>query len=138
MTIDEVLKMRQNASGLNQLMHMKVQKLDKTGAVVQVELTPNLLNPLGVAHGGTTFALCDIAAGTAAAANGRVAVTLDSNIHYYKPGIAGKTLTATATCRKHGKNTAVYFVSVVDDDGTEVADAMFTMFYTAYKIEDLR
>lgn len=138
MMIDEILKMRQNASGLNKLMHMKVKHLDENSAVVQVALSPDLLNPLGLAHGGTIFTLCDIAAGTAAAASGRVAVTLDSNIHYYKPGKAGKTLTATAACRKHGKNTAVYFVSVADDTDTQIADAIFTMFYTEHTLEDLQ
>ena len=79
MTIEEILKLRQEAGGLNKLMHMHVVTLDKDGgATVELDLTPELLNPLGMAHGGTIFALCDIAAGSAAASQGTVAVTLDS------------------------------------------------------------
>ena len=88
MTIEEILKLRQEArAALNKLMHMHVVTLDKDGgATVEVELTAELLNPLGMAHGGTIFTLCDIAAGSAAASQGTVAVTLDSSIHYYRPG----------------------------------------------------
>ncbi len=47
------------------LMNMHVITLDKDGgATVEVELTDELLNPLGMAHGGTIFTLCDIAAGS--------------------------------------------------------------------------
>lgn len=139
MTIEEILKLRQEASGLNQLMHMRVITLDKDGgATVQLELTEDLLNPLGLAHGGTIFSLCDIAAGSAAASHGLVAVTLDSNIHYYRPGQLGKTLTAVAYERKRGRKTAVYMVEVHDDDHRHIADATFTMFYTGQTLADMK
>ena len=78
MTIEEILKLRQEAGGLNKLMHMHVVTLDKDGgATVELDLTPELLNPLGMAHGGTIFTLCDIAAGSAAASQGTVAVMVE-------------------------------------------------------------
>ena len=83
MEIGEILKLRQDANGLNKLMHTHVVTLDKDGgATVEIELTDEVLNPLGMAHGGTIFTLCDIAAGSAAASQGTVAVTLDSSINY--------------------------------------------------------
>lgn len=137
MTIEEILKMRQEANGLNKLMHMNVITLDKDGgATVAVTLSDDLLNPLGMAHGGTIFTLCDIAAGSAAASHGIAAVTLDSNIHYYRPGHPGTTLTAVAYERKRGSKTAVYMVEVHDEAHRHVADAVFTMFYTGQKLEE--
>lgn len=139
MTIEEILRLRQEAGGLNRLMHMHVVTLDAYGgATVELTLTEDLLNPLGMAHGGTIFTLCDIAAGSAAASHGRVAVTLDSSIHYYRPGRAGKKLTAVAYERKSGRSTAVYMVEVHDEDGTHLADATFTMFYTGQTVEELK
>lgn len=139
MTIEEILRMRQQAGGLNKLMHMHVVTLDKDGgATVELKLTDDLLNPLGMAHGGTIFTLCDIAAGSAAASHGLVAVTLDSTIHYYRPGKPGKTLTAVAYERKRGRKTAVYIVEVHDDNHWHIADATFTMFYTGQTLEDMQ
>ena len=118
MEIAEILKLRQNANGLNKLMNMHVITLDKDGgATVEVELTDELLNPLGMAHGGTIFTLCDIAAGSAAASQGTVAVTLDSSINYYRP---------------------VFMVEVHDDEGKHIADATFTMFYTGATLDDMK
>ena len=137
MTIEEILKLRQEAGGLNKLMHMHVVTLDKDGgATVELDLTPELLNPLGMAHGGTIFTLCDIAAGSAAASQGTVAVTLDSTIHYYRPGRCGKKLTAVAYERKRGRKVSVYMVEVHDDEGKHIADATFTMFYTGATLDD--
>ena len=107
MTIEQILKMRQEASGLNKLMHMRVITLDKDGgATVELDLTEELLNPLGLAHGGTIFTLCDIAAGSAAASHGLVAVTLDSNIHYVK-GVKQGRLRIEARSIHCGRTTLV-------------------------------
>ena len=138
MTTTEILKLRQEANGLNRLMHMHVISLNAHSAVVELELTDELLNPLGMAHGGTIISQCDIAAGSAAAACGRVAVTLDSTIHYYHPGRAGHLLTATASERKSGRTTAVYLIEVRDDEDKHIADATFTMYYTGQTIHDLK
>ena len=139
MEIAEILKLRQNANGLNKLMNMHVITLDKDGgATVEDELTDELLNPLGMAHGGTIFTLCDIAAGSAAASQGTVAVTLDSNINYYRPGRAGHRLTAVAYERKRGRKTSVFIVEVHDDEGKHIADAAFTMFYTGQTLDDMK
>ena len=139
MTIEQILKMRQEASGLNKLMHMRVITLDKDGgATVELDLTEELLNPLGIAHRGTIFTLCDIAAGSAAASHGMVAVTLDSNIHYYRPGRLGHTLTAVAYERKRGRKTSIYMVEVHDDEHKHIADATFTMFYNGHTLEDMQ
>ena len=133
MEIAEILKLRQNANGLNKLMNMHVITLDKDGgATVEVELTDELLNPLGMAHGGTIFTLCDIAAGSAAASQGTVAVTLD------RPGRAGHRLTAVAYERKRGRKTSVFMVEVHDDEGKHIADATFTMFYTGATLDDMK
>ena len=128
MEIAEILKLRQNANGLNKLMNMHVITLDKDGgATVEVELTDELI-----------FTLCDIAAGSAAASQGTVAVTLDSNINYYRPGRAGHRLTAVAYERKRGRKTSVFMVEVHDDEGKHIADATFTMFYTGQTLDDMK
>lgn len=139
MQIEQILKARQEAAGLNKLMHMDVRSVGADGsATVELDITDELLNPLGMAHGGTIFTLCDITAGTAAAARGMVAVTLDSTIHYYRPGRPGKRLTAVATERKRGRTTSVFLVDVHDDEGKHIADATFTMFYNGHTMEDMR
>ncbi|MCQ5128133.1 PaaI family thioesterase [Butyricicoccus faecihominis] len=133
----EILKWRQQQSGLNRLMNMQITELTEGHAEVTLALSPALLNPLGMAHGGTIYSLCDVAAGTAAASRGRVAVTLNSSTNYLRPGKPDRTLRAVATERKAGRTTGVFLVEVFDDRGEHVADATFTMYYTGQTLEDM-
>ncbi len=139
MEIEEVLEAvreRQQSTGLNKALGIHIVSVDEQGgATVEAELTDSMLNPLGIAHGGTVYTLCDVAAGTAAASRGRIAVTLDSNIHYYRPGNVGTKLTAVAHERKYGRNTSVYMVELSDSDGKRIADATFTMFYSGLNLD---
>ena len=122
----------------NKYNHIFATDIEPELAVVEAELRPESMNPLGMAHGGTIFTLCDIAAGSAAASQGTVAVTLDSTIHYYRQGRCGKKLTAVAYERKRGRKVSVYMVEVHDDEGKHIADATFTMFYTGATLDDMK
>ncbi len=136
MDYKELLKLRQRAGGLNKHLGIRVLEISEGTAVAELDLTPETLNPLGNAHGGTLFTLCDVAAGSAAASHGRVAVTLSGVINYLRPGREGHTLRAVASELKAGKNTSVYNVDVHDMDGAMVANCTFTMFYTGLRVED--
>lgn len=123
------LRHRQENSGFNERLGMRVRALRPGYAEVELPASPYILNTLGNAHGGAIYALCDTAAGTAAASRGRVGVTLDASIRYLRPGKNGQSLFAKTREIKVGKTTAVYGVVVTDETGTEIADATFTMFY---------
>ncbi len=139
MNIEKALRENQENCGLDKLMKIHIVSVKENGeATAELTLTDELLNPLGYAHGGTIYTLCDVAAGTAAASRGRVSVTLDSSIHYYAPGIPGTTLTATAIERKYGHTVSVYFVEVRDNKNRLIADASFTMFYNGHTLRNLK
>ena len=134
--IEKVLKWRRQADGFNHMVGIQVEALWEGGSRLPLPLRPELLNPLGSAHGGTIFTLCDAAAGSAAASRGQIAVTLNGSINYLYSGKPNETLTAVAKERKHGHRTAVYDVDVTDTSGQCIATATFTMFYTGKTIED--
>ena len=123
------LRNRLETGGFNEMMGMRILHLSKGYAEVELPASENNLNALGNVHGGVIFALCDAAAGTAAASYGRVGVTLNSNIHYLRPGKGNQSLFAKTREIKVGRTTAVFEVFVTSSDGTEVADATFTRFY---------
>lgn len=137
MDCKELLKLRQRSDGLNRYMNIQILDISEGAAVAELDLTPEMLNPLGVAHGGSIFTLCDAAAGSAAASRGRLAVTLSGVINYLRPGKASETLRAEASELKAGKSTSVYSVDVYDTAGTLVSNSTFTMFYTGQRAEDV-
>lgn len=103
-------------------------------AVVEVQLSRESLNPQGTAHGGLIFSLADTAAGCACMSRGRVGVTLSGNVNYLRPGL-GTLLRAEATELHYGTKTALYRVTVRDDQGRAVSEQTITYFLSDKKIE---
>lgn len=136
MTEQEILKWRQEQKGMNELLGISVNRLGNGYAEASLKVDEKTLNPMGMAHGGTVFTLCDVAAGSAAAARGIMAVTLDSSIDYYKSAPRGDVITAVATERKRGKNVSVFHVEVCNQNDVRIAEARFNMYYTQKKVED--
>ena len=129
MTIEEIFNLRQGTGGLHNLLDVHTVRLDEQGRVaVDLNVTEHVLNPHGKAHGGTLFALCDIAVGSYAALKKIQAVTIDSSIHFYRAGLPGTVLTAVVNERKLGRTTSVFLVETHDDKGNHIADATFTMY----------
>ena len=95
----------------------------------EVELTPESLNPQGVAHGSLIFALCDCVTGMATATTDRSMLTQSAAIHYLRPGV-GTKLTARSRLIHNGRQTALCTGEVFDDRGRLVATSQFEIFYT--------
>lgn len=132
------LRQRQESAGFNQLLGVRVRHIADGYAEIELPAKPENLNPLGNAHGGAIYALCDVAAGTAAASYGRVGVTLNASINYLRPGKKEQALVAKAYEIKKGRTTAVYRVEVTAQDDTLIADASFTMYYIGESVERIK
>lgn len=83
------LRQKQENGGFNELLGMRIRTIRPGYAEVELPADERVLNALGNAHGGAIYALCDTAAGTAAASYGRVGVTLNASIQYLRPGKKG-------------------------------------------------
>lgn len=117
----------------HELHGLSILSLSDGYAEVYLPARPEVLNPMGKFHGGAIYTLCDVAAGTAAAARGRLAVTLSSSMSYMRPGHNEEGLTAKTTELKYGKTTAVYSVDVYQGDRL-IANGQFTMFFTGQEM----
>jgi acyl-CoA thioesterase len=56
--------------GFNSHNHIVVTEVGEGTSVVEVEMTQDAMNPLGMAHGGLIFSMCDVATGVAARTGG--------------------------------------------------------------------
>ena len=96
-------------------------------AVLEVELRQELLNSAGVAHGGVTMTLLDIAMSVAARTRdpkGVYAVTVEMKTTFLAPA-KGK-LIVTADCLQLGKSVSFCEGEARDASGTAVARASGT------------
>ena len=97
--------------------------------VVEVEMTQDAMNPLGMAHGGLIFSMCDVATGVAARTGGRITVTLDSSIQFLRPGKDTSKLVAHGRVVKEGRTTGLVTAEVFNDAGELLATASVMVYY---------
>ena len=108
---------------------IKLLELCDDYASCKVELTSDVVNSQGIAHGGILFAICDVAAGFAAANVDRRCVTQAANIYFLRPAV-GSYLVAKAEPIKVGKTVSVVESRAYDDQDRLIAEATFSVFYT--------
>lgn len=111
-----------------QLLGVEPREMERDRMVFSLTLTPELLNPYGIAHGGVLFSLADNTAGMAARGDGRSYVTLSSSFHFLRPGQAGDTIRAEAKVRRRGSGTCYIDVDITDSQGELLASGS-SMFY---------
>ncbi len=96
-------------------------------AKTAMDLTEDLKNGAGIAHGGALFALADLALAIAANTHGKLSLGVSSSISYVKPG-TGKTLYAEAREVSLGGKLATYAVTVSNDLGETIAAVQGTLY----------
>ena len=92
-----------------------------------MDLTDDLKNGAGIAHGGAVFTLADLALAVASNSYGRLALAVTSSISYIRPG-TGKTLYAEAREISCCSKMATYAITIANDDGVTVAACQGTVF----------
>ena len=100
---------------------IKLLTLEDGYSRVEMKLTPDMENFLGMAHGGALFALIDEAFETASNSHGTVAVALNMNITYISPPSSGSRLIAEAREVSRTQRTAVYDIKLFDDQNSLIA-----------------
>ena len=104
-----------------------LEELLEGGSVCAMPLTAHHRNAEGGVMGGAIFTLMDFAFATASSNVHRPMVAQQVSINYLSAP-KGSRLIARAACRKDGRTSCVYQVNVEDDQGRDVAQAVFTGF----------
>lgn len=90
-------------------------------AMTTMTVKPELLNGVGITHGGALFTLADIAMAAASNSHGPMAVALDSHISFVKATQEGEFLTAIAREENLTGRTGLYRMEVRDSKGELVS-----------------
>src|SRR6476469_7659465 len=91
---------------------------------------PQLLNTVGMAHGGATMALLDVVHAAVSNSHGTVAIAQDVHTECLAAGAAGDRLVAEGVELHRSRRTAVYRIDARAQDGRLVATALARVFRT--------
>ena len=107
--------------------HVRITHIALGSAEGELEVCPEVLNPLGIVHGGCLTTLADTVAGVAAHSSGLRCVTLNNTMNYFKPGREGK-IYCKAQVEKAGRTVQVCQATLTNDQGEMVASGTFTFY----------
>lgn len=114
---------RLNQAPFLRLLNMEVRELGWSHALVELELSPELLNPLGGVHGGAYTSLVDTAAFWSAycqTAPDTIFVTVDVGVSMMGAAREGR-LTARGECLTLGRTLGLTQATVTDNKGRIIA-----------------
>ena len=109
------------------LNNMTLEALTDDGAVCAMEITERHQNAEGGLMGGAILALADFTFAAAAKNAHHPTVAQQVSLNFLNAS-KGKKLVAAASCLKSGRTSCVYVISIKDDLGRDIAQAMFTGF----------
>src|ERR1700733_13547714 len=88
---------------------------------IKMVIRKEMMNGLGIVHGGIAFSLADSAFAFACNSRNNLSVALDTSINFLKPVHADDELTAEATEIHNGKSTGLYQITIMNQHDHIVA-----------------
>jgi acyl-CoA thioesterase len=101
---------------------------------IAMRVRPEMINGLGIVHGGIAFSLADSAFAFACNNRNNLSVALDTSINFLKPIHVGDNLEAIATEIHNGRSTGLYQISIRNQDQIVVSIFKGTCFRTGKTI----
>ena len=115
---------------------LKIEVIEITEGYSKIKMTvrKEMINGLGIVHGGIAFSLADSAFAFACNNRNVLSVALDTSINFLKPVQVGDILIAEAKELHNGKSTGLYQVSISNQQQHMVALFKGTCFRTQRKL----
>lgn len=111
-------------------MGVAVQEIRLGHCTLSCNVSEEMLNGFGIAHGGITYALSDSALAFASNSYGQQCVSIETSIAHIKAVQLHDTLTAVCSEIQKGKTLARYVVEVTNQHNELVARFNGTVFRT--------
>ena len=114
----------------SQWMGVEVLEVKKGYSKIRMTIRKEMVNGLGIVHGGIPFSLADSAFAFACNNRNNLSVALDVTITFTKAVNIGDVLTAEAKEVHNGRSTGVYLITVTNQKEESVALFKGTCFRT--------
>ena len=114
----------------SQWLGIEVLEIKEGYSKIKMVVRKEMVNGLGITHGGIAFALADSAFAFACNNRNNFSVALDTAINFIKPVHEGEELIADAKEIHNGKSTGLYHISITNQRDHIVAFFKGTCFRT--------
>ncbi|MBK8847833.1 MAG: hotdog fold thioesterase [Bacteroidetes bacterium] len=116
-----VVKKMMDSDWFSQWLEIEILELEAGRCKLACKVTHAMLNGFAIAHGGISYSLADSALAFASNSHGIKAMSIETTISHTRMMNEGDVLTATTEEKTCGKNTAIYHITVTNQDGKTCA-----------------
>ncbi|MEQ1625238.1 MAG: hydroxyphenylacetyl-CoA thioesterase PaaI [Sediminibacterium sp.] len=118
----------------SQWLGIEILEIKEGYSKIAMTVRAEMINGLGIVHGGIAFSLADSAFAFACNNRNNLSVALDTSINFLKPVYVGDRLEAVATEVHNGRSTGLYQISISNQNQVVVAIFKGTCFRTGKTI----
>lgn len=114
----------------SQWLGIEVIEIKEGYSKIKMTVRKEMINGLGIVHGGVAFSLADSAFAFACNNRNNLSVALDTSINFLKPIHVNDELFAEASEIHNGKSTGLYHIIITNQHQNQVAVFKGTCFRT--------
>ena len=118
----------------SQWLGIEILEIQEGYSKIAMTVREEMINGLGIVHGGIAFSLADSAFAFACNNRNNLSVALDTSINFLKPVHVGDRLESIATEVHNGRSTGLYQISISNQNQIVVAIFKGTCFRTGKTI----
>ena len=120
-----------NGDAFSQWLGIEVLETSTGFCKLKMKVRKEMTNGFDIAHGGIAYSLADSCLAFAANSDGVQSVSIETSISHTKKVMSGDTLIAQAKEINKGSKTALYYITITNQDNIEIAHFKGTVFRTA-------
>ena len=126
----EVVDFMMREDLFSQWLGIEVEEITEGYSRIKMVIRSEMINGLGIIHGGIAFSLADSAFAFACNNRNNLSVALDTSINFLKPVHVNDVLVAEAKEIHNGRSTGLYQVVITNQHQQQVALFKGTCFRT--------
>ncbi len=105
----------------SQWLGIEILEIKEGYSKIKMTVRPEMINGLGIVHGGIAFSFADSAFAFACNNRNNLSVALDTSINFLKTVMVGDVLIAETTEVHNGRSTGLYHIAVHNQKNELVA-----------------
>ena len=126
----KVVNKMMSGDAFSQWLGIEILEITTSFCKLQLKVREEMTNGFDIAHGGIAYSLADSCLAFAANSDGIQAVSIETSISHTKKVTSGDKLTATSKQINKSSKTALYYVTIINQNNQEVAHFKGTVFRT--------
>ena len=119
-----------SGDAFSQWLGIEVLEITEGFCKLKMTVRDEMTNGFNIAHGGIAYSLADSCLAFAANADGIQAVSIETSISHTKKVASGNVLFATGKEMNKSNKTALYYITITNQDNLEVAHFKGTVYRT--------